>query len=68
MDSDIRLLLSKTEDFGMTEKQKKRLGRIIAAFVLFVALLIAEHTGMLENVNVWDSVCGLSGTVSDHRV
>ena len=29
------------------------LGRIIAAFVLFVALLIAEHTGMLENVNVW---------------
>ena len=53
MDSDIRLLLSKTEDFGMTEKQKKMLGRIIAAFVLFVALLIAEHTGMLENVNVW---------------
>lgn len=37
----------------MTEKQKKVLGRIIAAFVLFVALLIAEHTGMLENVNVW---------------
>ena len=37
----------------MTEKQKKMLGRIIAAFVLFVALLIAEHTGMLENVNVW---------------
>ena len=29
------------------------LGRIISAFVLFVALLIAEHTGMLENVNVW---------------
>jgi len=53
VDSDIRLLLSKTEDFGMTEKQKKMLGRIIAAFVLFVALLIAEHTGMLENVNVW---------------
>ena len=53
MDSDIRLLLSKTEEFGMTEKQKKMLGRIIAAFVLFVALLIAEHTGMLENVNVW---------------
>ena len=53
MDSDIRLLLSKTEDFAMTEKQKKMLGRIIAAFVLFVALLIAEHTGMLENVNVW---------------
>ena len=37
----------------MTEKQKKMLGRIIAAFVLFVALLIAEHMGMLENVNVW---------------
>ena len=37
----------------MTEKQKKMLGRIIAALVLFVALLIAEHTGMLENVNVW---------------
>ena len=37
----------------MTEKQKKMLGRIIAAFVLFVALLIAEHTGMLENVYVW---------------
>lgn len=37
----------------MTEKQKKMLGRIIAAFVLFVALLIVEHTGMLENVNVW---------------
>ena len=37
----------------MTEKQKKMLGRFIAAFVLFVALLIAEHTGMLENVNVW---------------
>jgi Cd2+/Zn2+-exporting ATPase len=53
VDSDIRLLLSKTEDFAMTEKQKKMLGRIIAAFVLFVALLIAEHTGMLENVNVW---------------
>ena len=68
MDSDIRLLLSKTEDFAMTEKQKKMLGRIIAAFVLFVALLIAEHTGMLENVTCVDSVCDLSGTVSDYRV
>ena len=48
MDSDIRLLLSKTEDFAMTEKQKKMLGRIIAAFVLFVALLIAEHLSLIH--------------------
>ena len=46
MDSDIRLLLSKTEDFGMTEKQKKMLDRIIAAFVAVCgALLIARAHG-----------------------
>ncbi len=37
----------------MTEKQKKCWAALFFAFVLFVALLIAEHTGMLENVNVW---------------
>ena len=66
MDSDIRLLLSKTEDFGMTEKQKKMLGRIIAAFVCCPADRRA-HRNVGERECV-DSVCGLSGTVSDHRV
>ncbi len=35
----------------MTTKQKKMLYRIIAAFVLFFALMIAEHTGALSGVN-----------------
>lgn len=53
MDSDICPAVFKTEDFAMTEKQKKMLVRIIVAFVLFAALFVAEHMGMLEHVNVW---------------
>ena len=34
----------------MTKKQKKMLGRILVAFVLFAVLLICEHTGVLEKV------------------
>ena len=33
-----------------TAKQKKELKRIAIAFVLFVILLIAEHTGVFENI------------------
>ena len=32
----------------MTSKQKKMLYRIITAFVLFVVLMVLEHTGVLE--------------------
>ena len=35
----------------MTEKQKKMLYRIIVTFVLFVALMVVEHLGMLDNLN-----------------
>ena len=34
----------------MTSKQKKRLYRIITAFVLFVVLMVLEHTGVLEQL------------------
>ncbi len=33
----------------MTKKQKTMLSRIILSFFLFAALLVLEHTGMLEN-------------------
>ena len=33
----------------MTSKQKKMLYRIITAFVLFVVLMVLEHTGVLEH-------------------
>ena len=68
MDSDIRLLLSKTEDFGMTEKQKKMLGRIIASICPVCCPADRRaHRNVGERECV-DSVCDLSGTVSDHRV
>ncbi len=34
----------------MTSKQKKKLYRIITAFVLFVVLMVLEHTGVLEQL------------------
>lgn len=34
----------------MTSKQKKMLYRIITAFVLFVVLMVLEHTGVLERL------------------
>ena len=34
----------------MTSKQKKMLYRIITAFVLFVVLMVLEHTGVLEQL------------------
>lgn len=38
----------------MTSKQKKMLYRIITAFVLFVVLMVLEHTGVLEQLpNQW---------------
>ena len=38
---------------GMTKKQKRMLVRIIISFVLFAALMVAEHTGALEGINTW---------------
>lgn len=35
----------------MTSKQKKMLYRIITAFVLFVVLMVLEHTGVLEQLS-----------------
>lgn len=35
----------------MTKKQKKMLYRIIITFILFVALMICEHTGVFDNWN-----------------
>ncbi len=35
---------------NMTSKQKKMLYRIITAFVLFVVLMVLEHTGVLEQL------------------
>lgn len=37
----------------MTKKQKRMLVRIIISFVLFAALMVAEHTGALEGINTW---------------
>ena len=37
----------------MTDKQKKTLSRILVTFVIFAVLFILEHTGRLENVNMW---------------
>ncbi len=38
----------------MTKKQKKMLTRIIVTFILFVVLMICEHTGMFEAIkNTW---------------
>ena len=37
----------------MTKKQKRMLVRIIISFVLFAALMVAEHTGALERINTW---------------
>ena len=38
----------------MTSKQKKMLYRIITAFVLFVVLMVLEHTGVLEQLpSLW---------------
>ena len=34
----------------MTSKQKEMLYRIITAFVLFVVLMVLEHTGVLEQL------------------
>lgn len=34
----------------MTKKQKKMLFRIIITFILFLGLLICEHTGVLKNI------------------
>lgn len=36
----------------MTQKQKKMLYRIIIAFILFIVLFIAEHTGALEGITI----------------
>ena len=35
----------------MTKKQKKMLYRIIVTFILFVILMVFEHTGMFEGWN-----------------
>ena len=43
----------KSEVCGMTKKQKRMLVRIIISFVLFAALMVAEHTGALEGINTW---------------
>ena len=38
----------------MTKKQNKMLIRIIVTFILFVVLMICEHTGMLDPIeNTW---------------
>lgn len=38
----------------MTKKQKKMLVRILISFVLFAALLVCEHMGILDGIeNVW---------------
>ncbi len=38
----------------MTKKQKNMLTRIIVTFILFVVLMVCEHTGMLEAIeNTW---------------
>lgn len=38
----------------MTKKQNKMLIRIIVTFILFVVLMICEHTGMLDSIeNTW---------------
>ena len=37
----------------MTKKQKRMLVRIIISFVLFAALMVAEHTGALEGISTW---------------
>ena len=39
----------KSEVCGMTKKQKRMLVRIIISFVLFAALMVAEHTGSLDH-------------------
>lgn len=44
---------NKSEVCGMTKKQKRMLVRIIISFVLFAALMVAEHTGALEGINTW---------------
>lgn len=41
------------EGFIMTEKQKKTLVRILVVFVLFAALMVGEHTGLLDGMNIW---------------
>ena len=43
----------KSEVCGMTKKQNRMLVRIIISFVLFAALMVAEHTGALEGINTW---------------
>ena len=43
----------KSEVCGMTKKQKRMLVRIIISFVLFAALMVAEHTGALEGISTW---------------
>lgn len=43
----------------MNKKQKKMLVRIILTFVLFIGLLVCEHTGMLENINLPWVVAGI---------
>lgn len=43
----------KSEVCDMTKKQKRMLVRIIISFVLFAALMVAEHTGALEGINTW---------------
>ena len=40
----------KKREINMTSKQKKMLYRIITAFVLFVVLMVLEHTGVLEQL------------------
>jgi len=40
----------KKRGINMTSKQKKMLYRIITAFVLFVVLMVLEHTGVLEQL------------------
>ena len=49
----------------MTSKQKKMLYRIITAFVLFVVLMVLEHTGVLEPVAC---IPDLSDPVSGDRL
>ena len=43
----------KSEVCDMTKKQKRMLVRIIISFVLFAALMVAEHTGALEGISTW---------------
>ena len=58
----------KSEVCDMTKKQKRMLVRIIISFVLFAALMVAEHTGGIGRNQYMDIICHLSGALPGHRI